>query len=119
MKGYIIIVEDFSMVSDLLKKALSDYLVDVAQRGEDAVKYALVTRPALVICDMALGRDSTFTGAETIRVMRAISPTSKILALSGHPAMRGEALSVGADKWLDKPFKPGELQRVVEGLING
>ncbi|HTG00823.1 MAG TPA: hybrid sensor histidine kinase/response regulator [Nitrospirota bacterium] len=112
-KERILIVDDEQDVVDLLRYNLekADYETIVALNGLDAVEFARIRKPDLVLLDVMLPE---LDGWEVCRTLRS-SPHGKSLpvimlsALSEEQA-RIKGLSEGADDYLTKPFSLQELQ---------
>jgi two-component system KDP operon response regulator KdpE len=106
----ILIVDDEPVVLRALRVALEaqDYAVAAVLTGEDAL--ARITNGAfdLVLLDLGLpGVD----GFEVIRRVRVLYPALPIIVLSaqGEDAVKVEALDLGADDYVSKPFSVREL----------
>jgi CheY-like chemotaxis protein len=88
---------------------------------EDGVKglaEARKHRPHVVVLDIGLpGMD----GWEVLRQLRAdpLTQSAKVLVLTAHaqPEVAAQADEVGADDFMTKPFRPGELRERLEGLL--
>ena len=101
----ILLVDDEPVVLRALRVALEaqDYAVSAVLTGEDAL--ARITNGAfdLVLLDLGLpGVD----GFEVIRRVRVLYPALPIIVLSaqGEDAVKVEALDLGADDYVSKPF---------------
>ena len=83
------------------------YQVDVAGSGSDALDMFEHRRPDLVVLDLGL---PDLEGTEVCRRIRAKSPVP-IIVLSARSAERDKvnALDLGADDYVTKPFGPEEL----------
>jgi DNA-binding response OmpR family regulator len=88
------------------------YEVDVALTVHEAEERWFKSRPGLAIVDLML---SGGRGAELCRRLKA-QHAGSILAVSVLPA-RDEALTAGADAFLQKPLDPVALISAVEGLL--
>jgi two-component system, OmpR family, KDP operon response regulator KdpE len=106
----ILLVDDEPVVLRALRVALEaqDYAVAAVLTGEDAL--ARITNGAfdLVLLDLGLpGVD----GFEVIRRVRVLYPALPIIVLSaqGEDAVKVEALDLGADDYVSKPFSVREL----------
>ena len=106
----ILLVDDEPVVLRALRVALEaqDYLVSAVLTGEDAL--ARISNGAfdLVLLDLGLpGVD----GFEVIRRVRVLYPALPIIVLSaqGEDAVKVEALDLGADDYVSKPFSVREL----------
>ncbi len=88
-----------------------------AEEGEQGVAMAMQHQPDLIICDLLVSR---FNGFQLCRMIRAQrhrirQPVIVVTSSSGYPTDRLNALEVGADRYLVKPFKQETLLRLLEG----
>lgn len=108
-KARIIIVEDEREISRFLEAALlaQDYSVDAVSSGRDALKLSAAQPPDAVILDLGL---PDIDGKEVIRKLREWSRVP-VIVLSARDQEREkvEALELGADDYLTKPFGTQEL----------
>jgi two-component system KDP operon response regulator KdpE len=106
----VLIVDDEPVVLRALRVALEaqDYAVVATLSGEDAL--ARITNGAfdLVLLDLGL---PGLSGFEVIGRVRVLFPTLPIIVLSaqGEDAVKVEALDLGADDYVSKPFSVREL----------
>lgn len=100
-------LEDFVLRRD-------GYEVSVALTAQEAEERWLESRPRLAIVDLML---SGGQGAELCRRLKA-HRAAAVLAVSVLPS-RDEALTAGADAFLQKPLDPFALVSTVEGLLAG
>jgi two-component system OmpR family response regulator len=113
----ILIVEDQAKLAGLLRSKFQKHglVVDVTDRGEDALWMAGSTRFDVLILDLMLpGID----GFETCRRLRADGVRSPILLLTARDGIgdRVTGLNEGADDYLIKPFSFEELLARVRAL---
>ena len=87
-------------------------VVAEAVDGEQAVEQAAALQPDLVLLDLVMPR---LDGLEAIPRIRASSPASRIVVLSGFTAqgMAERASDGGADGYVEKRQRPDEILRVV------
>jgi two-component system KDP operon response regulator KdpE len=112
------VVDDEPAVLRALRVALESqgYGVIVAQGGEQAVRHAAADGPDLIVLDLGL---PDIDGLEVIRRVRSFASALPILVLSawGEDRSKVEALDLGADDYVVKPFAvPELLARVRVGL---
>ena len=110
MKGpRILVVDDEPQIQRLLTVALTaaGYDVIAAETGAQALRLAVTGAPALILLDLGLpDRD----GKEVLREIRRFSQTPVIiLSARDREAEKIEALDLGADDYVEKPFGIGEL----------
>lgn len=115
----VLVVDDDEGVRDYLGAVLErrGYQVRSAATGEEAIAQALEAPPDLVTLDVILpGID----GLEALRRLKQALPSVPVIMLSGHaPARAGdEALRLGAESFLRKPFEPEELERAVKRALS-
>lgn len=113
----VLIVEDQAKLADLLRSKFQKHglVVDVTDRGEDALWMAGSTRFDVLILDLMLpGID----GFETCRRLRADGVRCPILLLTARDGIgdRVTGLNEGADDYLIKPFSFEELLARVRAL---
>jgi two-component system OmpR family response regulator len=113
----VLIVEDGQKLGVLLRTGLrrNGLVVDLADKGEDALWMAGTSRYDVVVLDVMLpGID----GFETCRRLRADGVSAAILMLTARSAVgdRVAGLENGADDYLVKPFSFVELVARVRAL---
>lgn len=100
-------------VGSILKK--HSYGVLLAGDGTDALDRAVAHSPHLVILDLSL---PDLGGLEVCRKLRSwYQAPILVLSGSGEESTIIEALDVGADDFLTKPFRPGELLARIRALL--
>jgi two-component system copper resistance phosphate regulon response regulator CusR len=114
----ILVVEDDSVIANLIQKGLerARYEVEVAGDGAAGLKKALGGRYDLIILDLMLpGRDG-WSVCAALRERREVVP---ILMLTARDAVddRVRGLEAGADDYLHKPFDFRELLARVRALL--
>ena len=83
------------------------YEVDVAGTGEEALKLVAARTPDLMVLDLGL---PDLEGTEVCRRVRAVSRLPiVVLSARGAEADKVNALDLGADDYVTKPFGPEEL----------
>ena len=105
----VLVVEDDKYISGFVAVSLKKegYLVDVAQSADEGLFLFSSNRPEVVLLDLGLpDRD----GLEVIREIRSVSNTPiLIVSARGQENEKIEALDLGADDYITKPFHMGEL----------
>lgn len=114
----ILVAEDDQPVASFLRKGLEaeHYAVDVAPDGEEARLMALASDYDLIILDLSLPRRD---GLEVLKELRAQRRGFPVLVLTarGRVEDRVQALDLGADDYLTKPFSYAELAARVRALL--
>jgi two-component system OmpR family response regulator len=114
----VLLIEDDAVLADALLRALrqADYAVDWVNDGVEADHLLLTSYCDLVILDLGLPK---IDGIEILRRMRQRGSKIPVLVLTSHDAMecRVQALDMGADDYLTKPFDLRELEARARALI--
>lgn len=114
----ILVVEDETALRELLGRALKrqNHAVDLAADGVDGLHYALEYPIDLAIIDLGLPGHS---GMEIVRQVRAAGLKYPILILTARSDWQDkvEALEIGADDYVTKPFRIEELMARVAALL--
>ena len=120
MSARILIAEDEEPLSVLLRYNLESegYVVDDADRGDEAELKLRESAPDLLILDWML---PGLSGIELCRRLRLRSETKNLpvimLTARGEEADRVRGLSTGADDYIVKPFSVPELLARVRALL--
>lgn len=114
----ILVIEDEAPLRETLARRLTDAgcSVDVAAEGEEGL-YAAIERPLdAAIVDLGLPK---LSGLEIIRALRnrEIKLPVLVLTVRKHWADTVQALEVGADDYMHKPFHFQELLARVQALV--
>jgi len=108
-KLHILIVEDDPSISNYILTALKmqDYRVSVAMNGAKALSMITSRCPDLILLDLGL---PDMDGIDVIRQVREWSSVP-IIVISARTQERDkvQALDLGADDYVTKPFGPSEL----------
>jgi len=114
----ILVVDDELPIQRILRRNLSasGYDVLVANDGEQAVEMVRVHQPDLILLDICL--PGKIDGLEVCRQVR-LSMHTPIIVLSAltEEKQKVEALDLGADDYLTKPFSNDELQARVRACL--
>lgn len=114
---HILVVEDESRLTKLIKRALEQerHVVDVAYDGATAYSMATDTTYDLIVLDVMLPE---MDGLEVCRELRREGVDSRILMLTakGTTEDRVSGLDAGADDYLVKPFSFAELLARIRAL---
>jgi two-component system OmpR family response regulator len=114
----VLLVEDDARIVSFIKRGLEaeGYVVDVADRGEDAVAMVREAPYSLIILDRMLpGMD----GLAVCRTLRRDEHNHLILMLTARDSLQDkvDGLRGGADDYLTKPFAFDELIARMEALL--
>jgi two-component system KDP operon response regulator KdpE len=109
MEPLILIVDDEKSIRSFLKVSIETqgYKCIDAENGKTALMLAVSHNPDILILDLGL---PDMDGIEVIKKLREISSIPIIIiSARGHEREKVEALDVGADDYLTKPFSTPEL----------
>lgn len=113
----ILVVDDELQIGRVLRRSLSarGYEVQVAGNGEEGLDVFSSWTPDLVITDLSM---PNMGGIELCRRLRAVSQVPIIvLSVKGEERVKVEALDVGADDYVTKPFGIDELLARVRAAL--
>jgi two-component system KDP operon response regulator KdpE len=113
----ILVVDDEPAIRRTLRANLAarGYDVYAAETGEEGLRHAVARMPRLIILDLML---PGLSGLEVCRSLRAMSGVPiLVLSARGEEATKIQALDLGADDYLTKPFGMGELLARVRALL--
>jgi CheY-like chemotaxis protein len=98
---------------------LLGYRVDCAGEPEEAEALLTDIPYAVVIVDLRLSGIESTEGLALIDTIRERCPKTGILLLTayGNPSIEQEALSRGADAFLNKPMPLPDIAHIVTGLL--
>jgi two-component system KDP operon response regulator KdpE len=105
----VLIVDDEAAILRFLRASLSanDYEVIEATTGAEAIRRATAEAPAVILLDLGL---PDMDGKDVVRTLREGSQTPIIVVSArAREAEKIEALDLGADDYVNKPFGMGEL----------
>ncbi len=114
---FVLLVEDddstrASVARDLV---LRGFHVDEAPDGRTALERWAIRRPDIALVDLGL---PDMDGLRVIRTIRRDAATPVIvLSARGEEAVKIEALELGADDYLTKPFAMGELHARIRAVL--
>ncbi len=115
MKPRILIVEDERAIrlalSGLLRR--EGYEVEQAERGGEAIERLGGEAFDLVLTDLALGAGAS--GMDVLRHSRELQPETPVVMITAHgnEKVAVEAMKLGADDYVPKPFDNDEIRMVV------
>ncbi|MFO8102018.1 MAG: response regulator [Dehalococcoidia bacterium] len=123
-KSKVLIVDDDPDLVESVKLVLqTKYEVITASDGDEGLKKAREENPDLVILDVIMPVKDGFTAAEQIKKDEKLSEIPVIMLTSygerksetSIPASKGMTLE--AEDYIEKPFKPEDLLKRVEDLL--
>lgn len=111
----ILVVDDELVVRDSLKEWLSveGFSVDMAESGAEAIDLLSVKDYGLVLLDVKMpGMD----GVEALQIIREMKPELPVLMMTAYATVETavEAMKIGADEYLMKPF---DIEALTEKVV--
>jgi DNA-binding response OmpR family regulator len=114
----VLVIEDEEAMANALRRGLSreGFAVDIAPDGSEGLWRALEVEYDLVVLDLMLPQ---LSGYEVLRRMRAADQWSPVLVLTAKDGEHdiGDALDLGADDYLVKPFSYVVLLSRIRALL--
>ena len=115
----LLIVDDEMNICQSCIKILSrsDYHVDFALNGYDAIKLVKKNNYDLIITDLKM---SSLGGMEVLRQAKELFPEIIVIIMTGYASVSSavEVMKTGAFDYLPKPFTPHELREVVQQALD-
>lgn len=113
----ILVVDDDPAIRRVLTTSLTvrGYEVRAVETGEDAIRLAAEVPPDLIILDLML---PDLSGIEVCRRVRSMSAVPiLVLSARGEERAKVQALNLGADDYVTKPFGMDELLARLRALL--
>lgn len=115
----VLIVDDEKLIREALRLDLlaQGYAVDLAASGEDAVVLLAGNEYDLIITDLLM---EGMSGLEVLRLAKDKRPEQLVFILTGYGELESavEALRLGADDYLVKPYDHDELILRIASKLN-
>jgi len=115
----ILLVDDSPIIHSLLRKTLEKHgyrICGDARNGREAVEMYKELRPDLTFMDITM---PVMDGLEALKAIKQIDPNARIIMLSamGDDEMIEQAVSLGADIFLKKPFDEYKIISAISKII--
>ena len=121
MRKTVLVADDEANLLNLLKDNLEDagYNVLAAADGEEALKQWVVNKPEAIVLDIEMPKMNGWMVLEEIRKItrNPDSPVIVILSAYVQPGDIKRGLALGANRYITKPFKVGELLAALKELL--
>jgi two-component system, chemotaxis family, chemotaxis protein CheY len=119
MKKRIVVVDDSFYMRTMLKNMLTDAgyeVVGEAANGQTALDLVRETSPDLVTLDVILPDN---TGLSVLKGIKQYKPDVKVIMVSavGQEVIVNEALEIGAQAYVVKPFSEEKVLEAIQGLF--
>ena len=114
-KPSILIVEDDANIRETLSTILQQkgYNTDTAKNGHEAIQKSKAKFFNLALLDIKL---PDIEGTKLVTMMHENLPKMVKIMITGYPSLENavEALNLGADAYIIKPFEPTKLLALIE-----
>ncbi|NJM96573.1 MAG: response regulator [Phormidesmis sp. RL_2_1] len=116
----VLVVDDSPMLREMISGLLdkSGLTITVAQDGQEAKEKIAADPPDLVVLDVVM---PNMNGYELCRWVKSNPPTQHVLVIlcssKSEEFDRYWGIKQGADAYVIKPFRPGELLSTVKALL--
>lgn len=113
----ILLAEDYVVNQKIAVRMFNKlgYEIDIVENGKEAVERVQQSQYDLIFMDVQMPE---MDGLEATRVIRKLlkhnSPMIIAMTANAMPEDREKCLAAGMDDYLSKPFKPRELQQILE-----
>ncbi|MBT3943438.1 MAG: response regulator, partial [Chloroflexi bacterium] len=116
-KPVVLVVDDDPKLRRLVERQLSAEGFDVllASNGEEALYQASLSRPSLIVLDIAMPVMDGFEALERLREF--FTDPVIILSATDQEREKVRALDLGADDYLTKPFGGAELSARIRAAL--
>jgi two-component system, OmpR family, response regulator len=115
-KAIVLVVDDDIRILRFIRESLklADYEVITASDGEEAMALMNSTKPDIIVLDIVM---SPMDGFEFLKKLRKTAKLPVIM-MSVYLSAAQEAIALGADFFLNKPFNPDQLSREIKSLLD-
>jgi len=124
MDRRVVIVDDEVHIRTLLEQSLEeleeDHDVEIltAENGQEGLDLIKESRPGLVLLDVMMPMMNGYDVCKAIRDDPTLSNVQVILLTAkGQEADRERGVSVGATRYMTKPFDPDELLEIAKDML--
>ncbi len=118
MSHTVLVVEDSQTINELVCETLrtSGFACEAAFDGEEALRTFQRMQPDAVVLDLNIPK---VHGMEVLRQIKGEHPFTVVVVLTGHGSDQTamQALKLGADDYLTKPFRQAKLAQVLRVYI--
>jgi DNA-binding NtrC family response regulator len=111
----ILVIDDDASVRKVVTIALEDegYVVDTAESGSEAIRKSNISFYNVALIDIRL---PDMQGTSLLTAMKDTTPKMAKIIVTGYPGLQSaiDAVNGGADGYIVKPFKMGDLLKIVK-----
>lgn len=114
-KKRVLVVDDEAAILRIIGTSLRlmGYDVITTGSGKEALKLSETEKPDIMLLDIFMpGMD----GLEVLETLR-LSSTIPVIVFSAHSSSREEALKLGANDFVAKPFTPDQMGKKISAVL--
>ena len=114
-KILILVVDDDPRILSFIRPTLrlAGYDIVTASGGEEALNMVSSKKPSVMLLDIVM---FPMDGFHVLKSLRTFS-NLPVIAISAHASAAEKALRLGANDFLEKPFRPDELIKRIRTLL--
>lgn len=118
-KGTVAVVDDSKMSRKILRNILEDAgyaVVAEATDGEEGIAVYMQYKPDILTLDITM---PNMDGIEALREIMSVDKKARVIMISaaGQQQKIIEALKLGAEKFITKPFEPHDVIANIDGML--
>jgi two-component system response regulator FlrC len=117
-KNILVVEDDFALRSALIASLeISGYTVHSCENAETAIMlYGKTALLDLILTDIQMGEMS---GIDLLRYIREKNTRLPVILMTAHGDITDavEAMKIGACDYIQKPFEPNELTKIIDGYL--
>ncbi len=118
-KKRVLVIDDERIVLDSVAKILKEenFDVDVTLSGRQGVEWAIAKGYDIVLTDL---RMPDIGGMRVLREVKRAKPAIPVVMITGFGSVKSavQAMKLGAAEYLEKPFDPDALVKVVQKALH-
>ena len=118
-KKRVLVIDDERIVLDSITKILGgeDFEVEVTLSGRQGLESALTKEYDIVLTDL---RMPDIGGMRVLRDVKRAKPAMPVVMITGFGSVQSavQAMKLGAAEYLEKPFAPDDLVKVVKKALH-
>ena len=114
-KRLVLVVDDHPKVLRFIEidLKLHGFEVITTTSGQEAVELVKSKKPDIMLLDIVMPK---VDGLQVLEQVRSFSRLP-IITFSARPSERNNAIRLGADDFITKPFRPGDMLKKIETLL--
>ncbi|MBP3677200.1 MAG: response regulator [Agathobacter sp.] len=118
-KGTVAVVDDSKMSRKILRNILEEAgyaVIAEATDGEEGIAVYMQYKPDILTLDITM---PNMDGIEALREIMSVDKKARIIMISaaGQQQKIIEALKIGAEKFITKPFEPNDVIANIDGML--